>query len=1124
MNKNALDDTIEMINLDDVGTDTMEISFDEMQEPNPALGADVEMVMQNTRVFSTEELDAVLQKNLETLVESNEIGETRVIASTDIEEKISKQEEEISEIEENEDIDDISDEDIEGEDIADETDEFSGEEETGDYIDSDDNDYEFDDSDDEEEIPSKETLKEESDDEEDTSDEAESADEDESDSEDDEEESEDEDIEEEEESEEEFEDEDDEEDPDDIDGGDEEFLKPKKKDKPKKSDGFVPPSVKKNTAKKNKSNKKQTNKKPSGKNVPKNDKGNKKGAQKKGSNKKGFSNFIKNLGPFEYAAFAIGLVIVGLLVALCVRLVGNNKRVDELEKFASVGFMFESMDGIGNLGIEAMSTKAQVESIAAEKEREALEAKEKEEEEEEEEIVAQATVNFSSVEKDLKIKFVDKATGKPITGVKFEVTAKGPDGKTYSWVDSDMDGIIYEEKLAPGNYEVTIVSVEPYKFPETASIVKVQDTIVYQAINIMDEVVDMKDVDLSKEESRVKDVEVGTVLSDTVAWVESSKTLVSGVDGYKEISKNDVTSPYSESQAFLSGFMKVDGTEIILGEEKEVGLPDDKKHSDAFSVEYEWTFSADVLNKVSGGETGDTFIKVSVKDGVAENTNASVSCTIKYIQNEGEGEPVQDNFTGALTVKAPAPILPDGVTINDGPSELTVGGATITLTASVTPENASDKAVTWSSSNEAVAKVDASTGVVTAVAPGTADIKVSLVSNPAITKAKTITVKAAPVPITLSVKNASGELSESSTVKMIVGTTHQVTVTASESAGGYTFTTDSNAVTVSESGVISAQTNGSVKITVQSKNTDASGNKVSKSFNVRVYKDSNLTSGGKEVYVKSGDNSYRIATAKDYETNDKFYIKTPAEYKYTGWNTVDGKVMYFDSNGKAVTGEQIIQGAKYNFASDGALTMGGGSRGIDVSYYQGTIDWNAVKNSGISFVIIRCGFRGYGTGKLVMDDKYVSYIKGASAAGLRVGLYIFSQAVNEVEAVEEASFCVSMAQGYSISYPIFIDSEISGGRGSGRADNLSKDQRTAVCKAFCETIRSSGYTPGVYASKSWFRTKLNYDQLSGYKIWLAHYCTATDYDKRYDLWQHSSTGSVNGIKGNVDLDISYLGY
>lgn len=1108
MNKNALDDTIEMISLDDVSSNTMEISFDEMQEPNPALGADVEMVMQNTRVFSTEELDAVLQKNLETLVESNEIGETRVIDSSIIEDKISETNENLpdsdSELDESEETEIFEEEDEDSEEDFEDLEEAEDE-----------NDYEFDDSDDDE-VPSKKEVPYEEDSEEDDAEEDEAEDEsedeeDEEEAESSEEDSEEEDADDSEESEDDAEEdavEEDEEDPDDIDGGDENLSKttPETNKTTKSADKFVPSSVKKKANAKKKAQKKKEAKK---------------------APKKSFADFIKNLGAFEYAAVVIGLVIVGLVVALCVRLVGSNKKADELEKFASVGFMFENMDGIGNKGVEAMSTKAQVDSLAAEKEREAAEAKEKEEkeEEEEEEIVSQATVNFSSVEKDLKIKFVDKATGKPITGVKFEVTAKGPDGKTYSWVDSDMDGIIYEEQLTPGNYEVTIVSVEPYKFPETASVVKVQDTIVYQAINIMDEVVDMKDVDLSKEESLVKEVEVGTVLSDTVAWVESTKTLISGVDGYKEISKSEVTSPYSESQAFLSGFMKVDGTEIILGEEKEVGLPDDKKHSDAFSVEYEWTFSADVLNKVSGGETGDTFIKVSVKDGVAENTNASVSCTIKYNQNEGEGEPVQDNFTGALTVKAPAPILPDGITINDGPSELTVGGATITLTANVTPDTAIDKAVTWSSSNEAIAKVDAATGVVTAVAPGTADIIASVTSKPSLQNKKTVTVKAAPVPITMTVKDQKGnELASSSTIQLIVGMTHQISVTASESAGGYTITTNNNAVTVSESGLISAQTNGTVTVTVQSKNADSSGNKVSKTFNVKVYKDSNLTSGGKEVYVKSGENAYRIATAKDYDTTDKFYVKTPAEYKYTGWNTVDGKVMYFDANGKFVTGEQIIQGAKYNFASDGALTMGGGSRGIDVSYYQGTIDWNAVKDSGISFVIIRCGFRGYGTGKLVMDDKYVSYIKGASAAGLRVGLYIFSQAVNEVEAVEEASFCVSMAQGYSISYPIFIDSEISGGRGSGRADNLSKEQRTAVCKAFCETIRSSGYTPGVYASKSWFRNKLDYDQLSGYKIWLAHYCTATDYDKRYDMWQHSSTGSVNGIKGNVDLDISYLGY
>lgn len=95
---------------------------------------------------------------------------------------------------------------------------------------------------------------------------------------------------------------------------------------------------------------------------------------------------------------------------------------------------------------------------------------------------------------------------------------------------------------------------------------------------------------------------------------------------------------------------------------------------------------------------------------------------------------------------------------------------------------------------------------------------------------------------------------------------------------------------------------------------------------------------------------------------------------------------------------------------------------------------------------------------------------------------------------------------------------------SGRANALTKDERTRVCKAFCETIKSAGYTPGVYANKDYLRNKLNASELNGYKIWLAHYCTTTDYTGKYDLWQRSSKGSVNGIKGNVDLDVSYLGY
>ena len=248
------------------------------------------------------------------------------------------------------------------------------------------------------------------------------------------------------------------------------------------------------------------------------------------------------------------------------------------------------------------------------------------------------------------------------------------------------------------------------------------------------------------------------------------------------------------------------------------------------------------------------------------------------------------------------------------------------------------------------------------------------------------------------------------------------------------------------------------------------------------------------------------------------------EYKYTGWQTINGNVYYYTEEGKQVTGEQVIGGVKYNFASDGTLVKGSGSRGIDVSTYNGTIDWTAVKNSGISFVIIRCGFRGYTKGGLILDSKYKSYIQGATNAGLKVGIYMFSQAVNEAEAVEEASLCVNLAQGYKISYPIFIDSEYANGSHSGRADGLDKATRTAVCKAFCETVKSAGYTPGVYASKSWLNNKLDAGQLSSYKIWLAHYTGQTDYSGKYDLWQHTAKGSVSGIKGNVDLDISYLGY
>ena len=276
---------------------------------------------------------------------------------------------------------------------------------------------------------------------------------------------------------------------------------------------------------------------------------------------------------------------------------------------------------------------------------------------------------------------------------------------------------------------------------------------------------------------------------------------------------------------------------------------------------------------------------------------------------------------------------------------------------------------------------------------------------------------------------------------------------------------------------------------------------------------------GNQLYIKNADGTYTEAKYADYFVVKEFYRKG-GEYKYTGWQVIDGETYFFDKNGVKVTGEQVIQGAKYNFASNGALVKGSGTMGIDVSKWNGNINWTAVKNSGVSFVIIRCGYRGSSSGALVEDPKFRANIKGATDAGLKVGVYFFSQAVTDVEAVEEASMAISLMKGYKVSYPVFLDVEDSGGRG----DRIDANTRTNVIKAFCETLRNSGYTAGVYANKSWLQTKMNVGSLSSYKIWLAQYNTQPTYTGRYDMWQYSSKGTVGGIGGNTDMNLSYLGY
>lgn len=197
--------------------------------------------------------------------------------------------------------------------------------------------------------------------------------------------------------------------------------------------------------------------------------------------------------------------------------------------------------------------------------------------------------------------------------------------------------------------------------------------------------------------------------------------------------------------------------------------------------------------------------------------------------------------------------------------------------------------------------------------------------------------------------------------------------------------------------------------------------------------------------------------------------------------------------------------------------------GIDVSYYQGDIDWNAVKASGVEFVFIRVGYRGLTTGSLNNDTMFTTYMRGALAADLKVGVYFFSQAITPAEAEEEANFVLARVAGYNLSLPVVIDYEYGGSDG-GRIYNahLTREQATSVCAAFCNRVLSAGYTPMVYANKTMLENDLDGAFLgNAYNVWLAHYTDKTSYANKYTFWQYTSDGYVPGISTRVDMDVWY---
>ena len=206
---------------------------------------------------------------------------------------------------------------------------------------------------------------------------------------------------------------------------------------------------------------------------------------------------------------------------------------------------------------------------------------------------------------------------------------------------------------------------------------------------------------------------------------------------------------------------------------------------------------------------------------------------------------------------------------------------------------------------------------------------------------------------------------------------------------------------------------------------------------------------------------------------------------------------------------------RFSYMEDNQVT----SRfGIDVSSHQGDIDWQAVAADGVEFAFIRAVYRGYGTGKLVIDEKCLQNIDGAQANGIDVGLYVFSQAITEEEVLEEANTVISLLEGRSLQLPIVFDVE-KVSDSEARTNALSVQDRTDLTIAFLKAIENAGFDTMIYHNTEMGAMLLDLTQLTEYKKWFAGYNPEFYWPYEFDLWQYSETGSVNGIKGPVDLDI-----
>lgn len=786
------------------------------------------------------------------------------------------------------------------------------------------------------------------------------------------------------------------------------------------------------------------------------------------------------------------------------------------------------------------------------------------------------TLVGSSIEKDLKIKIQDESS-KNVKGQPFEITIKADKKKAKSttYSDDDKDGIIYIKSIDAGKYDVSLNEIDGYISKENSYKVTVKDKIEYTKVDVKDEIKSAAEV-APAEDAEVDNVEVEAVIQDTVETVDStctpSKVGAGDVDtsnfpkasvggstkvdiaqaavtasakrvGYHasaDVSKEPTTSSKTtapsettpgeggqgtggdqnsgsgnsgsgESTGDQSGTPggnnnqsetpgdKTDGTETPGNDTKDIAITivhmfynnDGSKANK--KDEKETVMVAKDAKTVSSAKTYDGYkasngTTFTIQDGAKEYTimwvataadKVTYKVTHNFFQADGKTK-AEESKSDDITVDATATEIQassyeaQGYKLAEGSTKIKVAAGTTAYT------------LKWV---KAAAAASASV-----TAPQTATLYNSTINN-----ANTIALTATLTDAGNIITNITWASSNEKVVKVSNGAKTGCTLTA---VGKGSATVTGTITYLSKPGDTKTTANDK-KITCTVTVNDFTGNTTTQ------LKDKS----GRLLYKDS--ECKKPATVADYNANGTYYT----EPVYTGWQTIDGKVYYYTSNHQRVTGSQVISGITYNFGSDGALQQGSGKNGIDVSSHQGNIDWASVKAAGINFAIIRVGYRGSQTGALVEDSCFKKNIQGATANGINVGVYFFTQATTEAEAVEEASMALTLCSGYNLSYPIFVDTE--NGSGAARANGLDKGTRTACVAAFCKTIANGGRKAGVYASKSWYNNKIDASAFSNYFIWVAQYNTTCNYKGKYNMWQYSSKGSVPGIKGNVDVNIAY---